>query len=126
MKPAQIAAQLYTVRDFCQTASALAATARRIRAIGYEAAQLSGHGPIPEHEIAKIMAGEGLVICATHEPAAVILDQPERAIESLQKFDEIRIDELAPEPVRLFPVHPLPFNRSMRPGCRARQAAYPP
>ena len=86
MKLAQVAAQLYTVRDFCQTASALAATARRVRAIGYEAVQLSGHGPIPEQEIAKIMAGEGLVICATHEPAAVILDQPERAIESLQKL----------------------------------------
>jgi sugar phosphate isomerase/epimerase len=86
MKPAQIAAQLYTVRDFCTTASTLAATARKIRAIGYEAAQLSGLGPIPEQEIAKIMAGEGLVICATHEPAAVILDQPERAIESLQKL----------------------------------------
>ena len=86
MKPAQIAAQLYTVRDFCQTASALAATARRIRAIGYEAVQLSGLGPIPVHEIAKIMAGEDLVICATHEPAAVILDQPERAIETLQQL----------------------------------------
>ena len=86
MKPAQVAAQLYTVRDFCKTASALAATAGRIRAIGYEAVQLSGLGPIPEHEIVKIMAGEGLVICATHEPAAVILDQPERAIESLQKL----------------------------------------
>ncbi len=86
MKPAQVAAQLYTVRDFCKTASALAATAGRIRAIGYEAVQLSGLGPIPEHEIVKIMAGEGLVICATHEPAAVILDQPERAKESLQKL----------------------------------------
>lgn len=86
MKLTQVAAQLYTVRDFCKTASDLAATARKIRAIGYEAVQLSGHGPIPEPEIAKIMAGEGLTICATHEPAAVILDQPEKAIESLQKL----------------------------------------
>ncbi|HUJ44556.1 MAG TPA: sugar phosphate isomerase/epimerase [Opitutaceae bacterium] len=86
MKLSQVAAQLYTVRDFCQTAAGLAAAVRKIRAIGYEAAQLSGQGPIPEAEIARIMAGEGLAICATHEPALVILDQPDKAIESLQKL----------------------------------------
>ena len=86
MKISQVAAQLYTVRDFCKTAPELAATARKIRAIGYGAAQLSGHGPIPEDEIVRIMAGEGLTICATHEPATVILDQPEKAIETLQRL----------------------------------------
>ena len=84
MKLPQVAAQLYTVREFCQTAAGLAAAARKIRAIGYQAAQLSGHGPIPGKEIARIMAGEGLVICATHEPSLVILDQPDKAIASLQ------------------------------------------
>ncbi len=84
MKINQVAAQLYTVRDFCQNAAALAATARKIRAIGYEAVQLSGLGPIAEKEIVRIMAGEGLVICATHEPSAVILDEPEKAIATLQ------------------------------------------
>lgn len=84
MKLTQIAAQLYTVRDFCRTASDLAATARKIRAAGYPAVQLSGLGPIPLDEVAKIMAGEGLTICATHEPSEVILHQPEQAIENLQ------------------------------------------
>ena len=87
MKIAQVAAQLYTVRDFCQTAAALADTARKIRAIGYPAVQLSALGPIPPAEIVKIMAGEGLAICATHEPATTILDQPERAIEKLRALD---------------------------------------
>jgi sugar phosphate isomerase/epimerase len=86
MKITQVAAQLYTVRDFCQTASDLAATARKIRAIGYEAVQLSALGPIPPEEIVRIMADEGLTICATHEPAADILDRPEKAIENLQKL----------------------------------------
>ena len=58
MKLNQIAAQLYTVRDFCRTAPDLAATARRIRAIGYPAVQLSGLGPIPPGEVAEIMAGD--------------------------------------------------------------------
>ena len=84
MKLTQIAAQLYTVRDFCRTASDLAATARKIRAAGYPAVQLSGLGPIPSDEVAKIMADEGLTICATHEPSEVILNQPEKAIENLR------------------------------------------
>jgi sugar phosphate isomerase/epimerase len=84
MKLNQIAAQLYTVRDFCRTAPDLAATARRIRAIGYPAVQLSGLGPIPPGEVAEIMAGEGLAICATHEPSETILDRPEEAIENLR------------------------------------------
>ena len=87
MKITQIAAQLYTVRDFCKTAADLAVTARKIRAIGYQAVQLSAHGPIPESEIVRIMAGEGLTICATHEPAPIILDQPERAIATLQMLN---------------------------------------
>ncbi len=85
MKINQIAAQLYTVRDLCQTAAGLAATAAKLRRIGYEAVQLSGHGPIPLEEIRKIMAGEGLTICATHEPSEVILDDPERAIANLRE-----------------------------------------
>lgn len=86
MKLAQVAAQLYTVRDHCQDAAALAATAKKIRAIGYPAVQLSGIGPIPEAEQVAIMRGEGLTICATHEPSQEILDQPERVIERLQRL----------------------------------------
>jgi sugar phosphate isomerase/epimerase len=86
MKISQIAAQLYTVREYCQTASDLAASARKIRAIGYPAVQLSGQGPVPPDEVVRIMDGEGLVICATHEPSPVILDEPERAIETLQRL----------------------------------------
>jgi len=84
MKISQVAAQLYTVRDFCRNAAALAATARKIRAIGYEAVQLSAVGPIAPAEITRILGEEGLAICATHEPADMILDQPERAIANLQ------------------------------------------
>ena len=86
MKLNQIADQLYTVRDFCRTGPDLAVTARKVRALGYQAVQLSGLGPIPEDEIVRIMAGEGLVICATHAPSTVILDEPERAIDTLRKL----------------------------------------
>ena len=86
MKIDQVALQLYTLREHCQTAAAFAATARRVRAIGYQAVQLSGVGPIPEAEIVAILAGEGLTLCATHEPSARILDEPEQVIARLEKL----------------------------------------
>ena len=86
MTLAQVAAQLYTVREHCQTAAAFAASAKKIRAIGYTAVQLSGVGPIPEPEIVAILAGEGLTLCSTHEPAPAVLDEPERCIARLQRL----------------------------------------
>lgn len=84
MKLSQVAIQLYTLRDFCKTAADLAATAKKVRAIGYTAVQISGVGPIPEAEIVAIMQAEGLTICATHEPSLQILNEPEKAIARLQ------------------------------------------
>lgn len=86
MKLSQVAAQFFTVREHCKTAGDLAATARKVREIGYTAAQLSGLGPIPEAEIVKIMGDAGLTICATHEASDVILNEPEKAIERLRTF----------------------------------------
>jgi sugar phosphate isomerase/epimerase len=84
MKLSQVAAQLYTTRDLCQTAQGLAETVRRLRRIGYTAVQLSGIGPIKDAEVVEIMRGEGLSICATHEPAQQILDEPGKAVAHLQ------------------------------------------
>ncbi len=83
MKITQVAAQLYTVRAHCATAADLAVTAKKIRAIGYTAVQLSGAGPIPEAEVVAILRAEGLTLCATHEPAFTILDEPEKVIARL-------------------------------------------
>lgn len=80
MRLNQIAAQLYTLREHCQTSAALADSARKVREIGYRAVQVSAIGPIPDDEVVRIMAGEGLAICATHEPAPQILAEPEAAI----------------------------------------------
>lgn len=84
MKVSQIAAQLYTLRDHCRTETELAQTARKLRDIGYQAVQVSGVGPMPPGLIAKILGDAGLGICATHEPSDVILEQPERAVETLR------------------------------------------
>ncbi len=86
MKLGQVAAQLYTVRDHCQTARDLATTARKLRAIGYGAVQLSGVGPIPDDEILAILRGEGLALCATHEPAPDLLARTDACVARLQRL----------------------------------------
>lgn len=90
MKISQIAAQLYTVRDFCTSAASLAETAKKLRAIGYEAAQVSGvSGDIPAPEIRRILADEGITICATHENGDLIRSNPLAVVERLKAMDVV-------------------------------------
>jgi sugar phosphate isomerase/epimerase len=85
-KPNQIAAQLYTCRDLLKTPADIATTLHRLRAAGYTAVQVSGMGPIAEEELRKILDGEGMVCCATHEPGQMILKEPGRVAERLSKL----------------------------------------
>lgn len=61
-----LAAQLYTLRDYCKTAPQLAKSLKKVAAIGYKAVQISGLGPIDPKEVAKIAKDNGLTIAATH------------------------------------------------------------
>lgn len=87
MKLSQVAVQLYTLRDFTQTPDEIAAALKKVRSIGYEAVQVSATGPIDESELVRILDGEGLVCCATHEPGSAILRAPEHVVERLQKLN---------------------------------------
>lgn len=89
MKIAQVACQLYTLREHCKTAADLAVTAKKLHAIGYQAVQISGVGPIPEAEIVSICTGEGLTICATHESGKTIVEEPQKVIDRLGKLGTI-------------------------------------
>ncbi len=84
MKRSVIAAQLYTLRDFLKTPQDVAATLKKVKQIGFEAVQASGIGPIDTHELAKMIEGEGLVCCATHEGGKDILETPEKVVEKLE------------------------------------------
>lgn len=46
MNRSTIAAQMYTLRDFTKTAEDLRSTFQKVSAMGYEAIQISGIGPI--------------------------------------------------------------------------------
>lgn len=87
MKRKTIAAQLYTVRDFCKTSEDFAKTAKKIKDIGFDAVQVSGVGPIDTKEIKKILDNEGLICCATHESGKMIVEETEKVIEKLQILD---------------------------------------
>jgi sugar phosphate isomerase/epimerase len=86
MKINQVAAQLYTVRDHLKTPSDIATSMKKVREIGYTAVQISGLGPIEDPELMKILDGEGLDCCATHEPSDVIRQTPEIVVERLNKL----------------------------------------
>jgi sugar phosphate isomerase/epimerase len=61
-----LAVQMYTLREFTRMPADIAATCKRVKAMGYNAVQLSALGPIDPKELAAILQGEGLVACATH------------------------------------------------------------
>jgi sugar phosphate isomerase/epimerase len=84
MKLAQIAAQMYSVREFLKTPADIKKSLVKVKKIGYQAVQLSGLGPIADSELTRILNGEGLVCCATHEPSDMILNEPNKAVDHLK------------------------------------------
>ena len=86
MKKSVIAAQLYTLRDHLKTPADIAQTLRKVKQIGYDAVQVSGMGPIETKELNKILVGEGLVCCATHEPGKMIVEDTAAVIARLQEL----------------------------------------
>lgn len=86
MKKSQLAIQLFTLRDFLKTPEDIATTLKRVKKIGYDAVQVSGMGPIAAEELLKMLDGEGLVCCATHEPGVNICENTAVVIERLAKL----------------------------------------
>ena len=87
MKIDQVAIQLYTLRDHLKTPADIAASLKKVGAIGYKAVQASGLGPISEQELLDVLAGEGLTLCATHEPSDTILKDTAAVVERLRKLN---------------------------------------
>ncbi|MBW7461241.1 sugar phosphate isomerase/epimerase, partial [Paenibacillus sepulcri] len=86
MKKSQIAAQLYTVRNFTKTAEDLDASLKKIKEIGYEAVQVSGIGPIEPEAVREMCQRHGLTICATHVPFDWLLHDLESVMKVHQSW----------------------------------------
>jgi sugar phosphate isomerase/epimerase len=86
MKINQVAIQLYTLRDHLKTPADIAASLKKVRAIGYQAVEVAGLGSIPEHDLVQICRDNGLIICATHEGSDTILNEPQKVVERLRKL----------------------------------------
>ena len=83
MKTAQIAIQLYTLRDFTETPADFAATMKRVREIGYPAVELAGTAGLHPAEAAKIVRDTGLQICSSHESPQMIVENPQEVVDRL-------------------------------------------
>lgn len=82
----KIALQLWTLREHLRTADEVAQTFARVREIGYEHVQLSGLGALPAAQLRSLAAQAGLNICATHENAREIVEQPQRVADRLSEL----------------------------------------
>lgn len=77
----KIGAQLFTVRDFCQTRDGFENTLKRLREIGYQAVQISAVGPIPPEDLKALCDRYGMEIYCTHKPVDAFLKQTEDVIQ---------------------------------------------
>ena len=80
----QIAAQLFTIRDHTKTLADFARSMVKIRAIGFQAVQLSALGPIADADVKRICADNGLTICNTHVTFPELLDDIDAVIAQHQ------------------------------------------
>jgi sugar phosphate isomerase/epimerase len=77
----RLAAQLYTLREYLKTPEDIAVTLKKVKAIGYNAVQVSGVGPIDPKALKELTDREGLSICATHIGYAELTEQMDQVIE---------------------------------------------
>ena len=78
---AQIAAQMYTLRDFCKTEEGFIDACRRVKRMGYDGVQLSGVIELDGKETKKILDGEGLKAVVTHISLDAMENHTEAVIE---------------------------------------------
>lgn len=79
----KIALQLWTVRDYLGSEAEVARTFARVREIGYEHVQVSGIDALAPSRIKQLAEDAGLSICATHEDAREIIEEPAKVAEKL-------------------------------------------
>ena len=82
MKKSQLAAQLYTLRNYLKTPGGVDRSFAKLREIGYEAVQVSGvAAPLPA--VRKAADNNGLTICAAHSGTPELLGNRSAVVDEL-------------------------------------------
>ena len=87
MAKSSLVAQLFTLRDFCQTLPQFSQSIERVAKIGYQAVQISAVGPIAPKDIAKVVQDNGITVAATHVGWDRFLSEIEAVIEEHKMWD---------------------------------------
>ena len=87
MRELAIGAQLFTVREYTKTLDEVAKTFNRVRAIGYQAVQISAFGPMNADEVGKLAKNNDLKIVATHFNWLDFLNKLDKVIASHEAWD---------------------------------------
>lgn len=84
MKIEQVGAITSSIRKYCDDVPAFEDSMKKIRDIGYQAVQISGILHIPVEDVVRVCGDLGLTICATHEPGATVVEDPQSVVEKLK------------------------------------------
>ncbi len=87
MNKSTIAAQLFTLRNFTQTAEDLAQTLKKVKDMGYQAVQVSAIGKIDPATVKAMADDNGLKICITHTAYNRIVGDTENVIKEHKLWD---------------------------------------
>ncbi|AZT91290.1 sugar phosphate isomerase/epimerase [Caldicellulosiruptor changbaiensis] len=81
MKQEQIAAQLFTLREFLKTEEDIYNTLKKVSEIGFRAVQISGMAKIDTYKLKNMLNEFSLTVCATHTPFERLKNEIESVIE---------------------------------------------
>lgn len=77
----KLAAQLYTVRDHTKNENAIYETLKKVKAIGYDAVQISAFGEFRTSWLSEVLRELDLEVCATHTALDRIINDTEKVVE---------------------------------------------
>ncbi len=86
MKLSQVALQLYTLRDFCDSAKDLATTLKKVKVIGYDAVEVLRLDFASYRDLRKLADDHGLAISSIHESGDRLLHHPQAVVEELAEL----------------------------------------
>lgn len=82
-----LGAQMYTLRDYTKTPKDIDTTLGKVKALGYDAVQMSAWGPIDPKELKSLFDKHQLTMICTHTPTDRIMNDIDAVIEEHKLWD---------------------------------------